>query len=149
MTTSTSILLHMFLTVGSSLMIGSKQVSIKCDIHIYIVTVNGVLPLSLVQSDPHLVLQPQLQHDALTLHDRPVTGLGVDDRLLTVIQHNVQVCLLEVPRVNVDIEEVDAWDDTHELSLKHVKMFIHVDEDSVKNQRLVCLEAVEGFAAAH
>lgn len=115
------------------------EVSTESDIDVYIIAVNCVLPLPLIQADPHFVAQRQLQHHALTLHDGAVAGLGVNDGLFFVALHDVQVRLLEVPRVNVDIEEVDPWDAAHEFPLEHVEVVVQVDEHRVKPQSLVRL----------
>lgn len=115
------------------------EVSTESDIDVYIIAVNCILPLPLIQADPHFVAQRQLQHHALTLHDGVVAGLGVNDGLLFVALHDVQVRLLEVPRVNVDIEEVDPWDAAHEFPLEHVEVVVQVDEHRVKPQSLVRL----------
>lgn len=72
-----------------SLYASFDEVSIESDVDIHIITVNCILPLPLVQADPHLVAQLQLQHHALTLHDGAVTGLGVHDGLLRVVLHDV------------------------------------------------------------
>lgn len=65
------------------------EVSVEGDVDVDIITVDGVLPLPLVQTDPHLVAQLQPQHQALTLHDGAVAGLGVHDGLLRVVVHDV------------------------------------------------------------
>lgn len=75
--------------------------------------------------------------------------MGVHYGLLCVVLHNVQVRLLEVPRVNVDIKVVDPWDVAEEFPVEHVKVAIKIDENCVKNQRLVGLQAVKGFATAN
>lgn len=144
--------LHIFLKAhfGSFLLHPSfDEVPIEGDVDVYVITVNRVLPLPLVQSDPHLVVQLQLQHQALALHDGAVAGLRVHDGLLRVVLHDVQVRLLEVPRVNVDVEEVDARDVAEEPPREHVEVGVQVDEDRVKHQPLVGLQAVEGLAAAN
>lgn len=124
------------------------EVSIESDVDIYIVTVNCVLPFPFVQADPHLVVQLQLQHQTLTLHDGAVAGLGIHYGLLCVVLHDMQVCLLKVPCVNVDIEEVDPRDVAEEFPIEHVEVAIKIDENCVKYQCLVGLQAVEGFATA-
>lgn len=124
------------------------EVSVKSDVDIHVVAVDGILPLPLVQADPHLVAQLQLQHHALALHDGAVSRLGVQDGLLRVVLHDVQVRLFEVPRVYVDVEEVDPWDATGELPLEHVEVLIQVAEHGVEHKGLVGLQAVEGFSAA-
>lgn len=96
-----------------------------------------------------MVVQLQLQQQALALHDGALTGLGVHDGLLAVVAHDVQVGLFEVPGVDVDVEEVDPGHVAEELPLEHVKVTFGVDEDRVKHQRLVRVQAVEGFATAH
>lgn len=131
-----------------SLCTSFDEVSIERNIDIYIVAVDCVLPLPLVQADPHLVAQLQLQHQALTLHDGAVAGLGVHDGPLRVVLHDVQIRLFEVPRVNVDIEEVDPRDVAEEFPREHVKVVVQVDEDCVKRKHLVGFQAVEGFATA-
>lgn len=137
------------LSYSVSLYATFDEVAVKSDIDIYIVAVDCVLPLPLVQADPHFVLQLQLQHHALTLHDGAVAGLGVHDGLLCVVVHDVQICLLEVPRVDVDVEEVDPRDVADEFPVEHVEVVVEVDEDCVKHKPLVGVQAVEGFAAAN
>jgi len=61
----------------------------------------------------------------------------------------VQVRLFEVPRVDVDVEEVDPRHPAHELPIEHVEVVVEVHEDGVEHERLVGLQAVEGLAAAH
>lgn len=60
----------------------------------------------------------------------------------------MQVRLLEVPRVNVDIEEVDPWDVAHEYPLEHVEVVVEVNEDCVEYKRLVGIQAVKGLSTA-
>lgn len=126
---------------------GPEEVSVKCDVDVHVVAVDGVFPLPLVQSNPHLVAKLQVEHHTLALHDGAVGRLGVQDGLLRVILHDVQIRLLKVPRVDVDVEEVDARDVAGKLSLKHVKVLIRVDEHRVEHEGLVGLQAVERFAA--
>lgn len=128
---------------------GFDEVPIESDVDIDIVAVDGVLPLPLVQSDPHLIGLLQLQHHALTLHDGAVAGLGVHDGLLFIVLHDVQISLFEVPRVDVDVEEVDPRDAAGELAPEHVEVVLQVDKHGVEHQRLVGLQAVEGLATAH
>ncbi len=61
----------------------------------------------------------------------------------------MQVRLLEVPRVDVHIEEVDSWDMAAVLPSKHVEMFGGVHEDGVEDQGLVVVNAVKGLPSAH
>ncbi len=131
-----------------SLYASFDEVSTESDIHVYIITVNCVLPLPLVQADPHLVAQLQVQHQALALHDGAVAGLGVHDGPLRVVLHDVKIRLFEVPRVNVDIEVVDPRDVAEEFPLEHVEVVVQVDEDRVEHKRLVGVQAVDGFATA-
>lgn len=130
------------------LLAGFDEVSVESYIDIYIVTVNSILSLPLVQADPHLIIQLQLQHQALALHDGAVAGLGIHNRPLCVILHYVEVCLLEVPRVNVDVEEVDPWDVADKYPLEHVEVAVEVHEDCVKYKRLIGIHAVKGFSTA-
>lgn len=132
-----------------SLCAGLNEVPIESDVDVHVVAVNGVLPVPLVQADPHFVAQLQLQHHALALHDGAVAGLGVHDGLLSLVLHDVQVRLLPVPRVDVDVEEVDARDAARELAPEHVELLVQVDEHRVEAEGLVGLHAVEGFPAAH
>ncbi|TNN47618.1 hypothetical protein EYF80_042179 [Liparis tanakae] len=125
------------------------EVSVEGDVEVHVVAVDGVLSQPLVQADPYLVLEPQLQHQALALHDGAVAGLRVHDGLLRVVEHDVQVRLFEVPRVDVDVEEVDPRHPAHKLPIEHVEVVVEVDEDGVEHERLVGLLAVEGLAAAH
>lgn len=125
------------------------EVSIESDVDVDIIAVNCVLPLPLVQADPHLIALLQLQHHALALHDGPVAGLSVHDGPLRVILHDVQIRLLEVPCVDVDIEEVDPRDVAEEFAVEHVEVAVQVDEHCVKQKCLVGLQAVEGFSAAN
>lgn len=135
----------LFLTLSARF----DEVSIESDVDVHIVAVDGILPLPLVQSDPHLIALLQLQHHALTLHDGAVAGLGVHDGLLFIVLHDVQVRLFEVPCVDVDVEEVDPRDVAGEFPLEHVELVVQVDEHRVEHQGLVGLQAVEGFATAH
>lgn len=125
------------------------EVSIKRDVNVHIVTVDGVLTLTFVETDPDFVALLQRQHDALALHDGAVAGLSVNDGLLAVIMHDVQVRLLEVPRVDVHIEEVDSWDLATVLPGKHVEVFGGVHKDGVKDQGLVVVNTVKGLPSAH
>lgn len=125
------------------------QVSVECDVNIHIIAVNGVLPLPLVEPDPDLVIQSQIQHDALTLHDRPLAGLSVKDNFLLIVVHKVQVGLLEVPSVDVDVKEVDPWHVAVELAFEHVEVFVEIDEHRVEDQRLVVFHTVQRLATPH
>ncbi|KAG9338881.1 hypothetical protein JZ751_025321 [Albula glossodonta] len=126
-----------------------RKVAIEGDVYIHVVAVDGVLPLALVEPHPHLVVLLQGQHDALALHDTALAGLRVHDHLLLVVLHYVQVGLLVVPGVDVDVEVVDPWRVAVELALEHVEVLVEVDEDSVKDQGLVVLHAVEGLPSPH
>lgn len=128
---------------------GFDEVSVEGDVDIEVVAVDGVLPLPLVEADPHLVVQLQLQHQALALHNGAVAGLGVHDGPLRVVLHDVEVRLLEVPRVDVEVEEVDPRNPAQELALEHVEVVVQVDEDGVEDERLVDVVAVEGLTASH
>lgn len=123
----------------------SDQVSVEGDVDIHVVAVNGVLPFPLIESNPHLVVQSQVQHHALALHDGALAGLRVQDDLLLVVVHQVEVGLLEVPGVDVDVEEVDPRHVAVELALEHVEVLVDVDEDRVENQRLIIVQAVQGL----
>ncbi len=123
--------------------------SVEGDVDVHVVAVYGVVSLPLVEPDPNLVVELQRQHDALALHDGAVTGLRVQDHLLLLIVHQVQVRLLEVPGVNVDVEEIDSWDEAVELALEHVEVFAQVNEDGVEDHGLVVIGAVKSFASAH
>lgn len=136
-------------TIVSVLSAGFDEVAIEGDVDVDVVAVDGVLPLPLVQPDPHLIALLQLQHDALTLHDGAVAGLGVHDGLLLIVLHDVHIRLFEVPRVDVEVEEVDPRHAAGELPLEHVELLLQVDKHRVEHQRLVGLQAVEGFATAH
>lgn len=125
------------------------QVSTEGDINIHVVTVNGVLPLPLVESNPYLIIQRQIQHDTLALHDGPLTGLSVQDHLLLVVVHQVEVGLLKVPGVDVNVEEVDPWHIAVELALEHVEVLMEVNKHRVEHQRLVVVHAVQGLATSH
>lgn len=115
-----------------SLYASFDEVSIESDVHIYIITVNCVLPLPLVQTHPRLISQLQVQHQALALHDGALAGLRVHDGPFRVVLHDVQIGLFEVPRVNVDVEVVNPWDAAEEFPFEHVKVAIQVDKDGVK-----------------
>lgn len=125
------------------------QVPVEGDVNVHVITVNGVLPLPFIQPDPHFIIQSQVQHDALTLHDGPLAGLRVQDHLLLVVVHQVEVGLLEVPGVDVDVEEVNPRNVAVELAFEHVEVLEQVDEHCVKNQRLVVVLAVQGLATPH
>lgn len=128
---------------------GFDEVSVERNVDVNVVAVDGVLPLPLVEADPHLVLQLQRQHQALALHDGAVAGLRVNDGPLRLVLHDVNVRLLEVPRVDVDVEEVDPRDPAEELAPEHVEVLVQVHEHRVEDQRLVGVAAVEGFTAGH
>lgn len=127
----------------------SYQVPVEGDVDVDVVAVNGILALALEQAHPDFVVKLKRKHDALALHDGAIAGLRIQDHLLTLVLHQVQVGLLEVPRVDVDVEEVNTRDIAVELAFKHVEVFVKVDEDGVKEQRLVIVVAVEGLPAAH
>lgn len=50
--------------------------------------------------------------------------------------------------MDVDVEQVDAWDVAGELALEHVEVLVRVDEHRVEHEGLVGLQAVEGLSAA-
>lgn len=133
----------------SSLDARSDQVPVEGDVNIHVVTVNGVLPLPFVEPDPDLIIQSQIQHHTLTLHDGPLARLSVQDHLLLVVVHQVEVCLLKVPGVDVDVEEVDPGHVAVELAFEHVEVLVEVDEHCVEHQRLVVVQAVQGLASSH
>lgn len=60
----------------------------------------------------------------------------------------MEVRLLEVPRVDVDVEVVDPWDVADERSLEHVEVVVEVNEDRVEHKRLIGVQAVKGFSTA-
>lgn len=124
---------------------GFDEVAVESHVNIHVVAVDGVLPVPLEQAYPHGVVALQLQHHALALHDGAVAGLGVDYGPLCLVLHDVQVRLLEVPRVDVDVEEVDPRDAAEELALEHVEAAFQVDEDRVEYHRLVGVVAVQGL----
>lgn len=126
-----------------------KEVPIERDVDVDVVAVDRILALAFVQTHPHLVVELEGQQDALALHDGVLSRLGVHQSALLLILHDVHVGLLEVPRVHVHIEDVDAWHAAPELAREHVEMSRHVDEDSVKQKHLIGVCAVEGFASTH
>lgn len=144
-------IIHLRDSLGGSSLLDARghQVPVEGDVNVHVVAVNGVLPLPLVKPDPDLIIQGQVQHDALALHDRPLAGLSVQDHLLFVIVHQVEVGLLEVPGVNVDVEEVDPRHVAVELALKHVEVLVEVDEHGVEHQSLVVVPTVERLATSH
>lgn len=125
------------------------EVSVKGDVNVHVVAVYGVLALPFVKAHPDLVALLQRQHHALTLHDGAVARLRVNDGLLALVLHDVQVRLLKVPRVDVHVEKVDARYVATVLAGEHVEVFGAVHEDGVENQSLVVVHAVEGLPAAH
>lgn len=134
---------HPFCSFQLSLHLWFDEVSIKCDVNIHIVTVDGIFPLMFEKPDPDLVTLLQRQHDTLALHNGAVTGLSVNDGLRVVILHDVQVRLLKVPRVDIHIEEVDSCYVATEFSGKHIKVFGSVHKDGIKDQGLVVVDAVK------
>lgn len=127
----------------------SYKVAIEGDVDVNVIAVNGVLPLPLEEAHPDFIVKLKGKHDALALHYGAVTGLRVQDHLLAFVLHQVQIGLLEVPCVDVDVEEVDTWHIAVELAFKHVEVFVNVDKDGVKEQRLVIVVTVESLPAAH
>lgn len=127
----------------------NHQVAIEGDVDVNVIAVNGILTLALEEAHPDFIVKLKRKHDTLALHDGAVTGLCIQDHLLLFILHQVQIGLLEVPRVDVDVEEVNTRYITVELAFKHVEVFVTVDEDGVKKQCLVIVVAVEGLPAAH
>lgn len=127
----------------------SHQVAIEGNIDVNIIAVNGILAFTLEEAHPDFIVKLKRKHDTLALHDRAVTGLCIQDHLLTFVLHQVQVGLLEVPCVDVNVEEVNTWHIAVELAFKHVEVFARVDENGVKEQRLIIIVAVEGLPAAH
>lgn len=125
------------------------QVSIEGDIDIYIITINGIFSLPLVESDPDLIIQSQIQHDTLALHDGPLAGLSIKNHLLFIVVHQVEVGLLKVPCMDVDVEEVDPGHIAVELAFEHVEVLMEINKDSVKHQRLVIVQAVQRFATPY
>lgn len=137
--------------MGKSLSLDARchQVTVEGDVNIHVIAVNGIFPLAFVKANPDLVVQSQVHHDALALHDGALAGLRVQDHLLFVVVHQVEVGLLEVPGVNVDVEEVDPRHVAVEFALEHVEVLVDVDEHRVEHQGLVVVHAVEGLAASH
>lgn len=129
--------------------LGFDEVAAERDVSVKVIAEDCVFPLALIEPHPHLIVSLQLQHQALALHDGAVTGLGVQDGHLLFVLHYVQVCLLLVPRVHVQAEEVNPWHVAEELSCEHVEVAVQVDQLSVEHQGLVVVVAVQGFFAAY
>lgn len=91
----------------------------------------------------------EVQQEALALHDGALSRLSVHQSALLLILHDVHEGLLEVPRMYIHIEEVDAGNAAVELAGEHVEMARRVDEDRVEQEHLVRVCAVEGFASTH
>lgn len=140
---------HLFHPLIFSLDTWCHQVSIKRDVNIHIVTINCIFSLPFVKPNPDLVVQSQIQHDTLALHDRPFTRLSVQDHLFLVIVHQMKIGLLKVPCVDVNVKEVDPWDITVEFSLEHVEVLVDIDKHSVEHQGLVVVHTVQGLATSH
>lgn len=128
---------------------GLDQVATEGDVGVKLIAEDGVLALALEEAHPHLVLVLKLQHQALALHDAAVAHLGVQDHHLLPVLHDVQVCLLLVPGVHIEAEEVDAGHIAVEFSREHVEVAIEVHELRVENHRLVVVVAVQGLLPAH
>lgn len=128
---------------------GLDQITTESDVDIHIITVDGIVTLSLIQTHPNLIILPQLQHQTLALHDATVTGLSIENDFLLVIPHDVHVGLLEIPGVDIETEKIQACHIAVELALKHVEVAIEVHKDSVKDQSLVAFITVESFLPAH
>lgn len=132
-----------------SVILGLDEVAAEGDVGVHIVTVHGILTLSLEEPHPDAVTGLQGQHHTLTLHDAAVAGLRVQDDGRRLIVYHVHVGLLEVPAVHVEAEEVEATQGRHEVAGGHVEVAIGVHEDRVEEQRLEALTAVQGGLAAH
>uniref|UniRef100_A0A480HII2 Complement C1q tumor necrosis factor-related protein 1 n=1 Tax=Sus scrofa TaxID=9823 RepID=A0A480HII2_PIG len=128
---------------------GLDQVAAEGDVGVELVAEDGVLALALEEAHPHLVLVPQLQHQALALHDAAVAHLRVQDHHLLRVLHDVQVRLLLVPGVHVEAEEVDAGHVAVELPGEHVEVAVEVHELRVEDHRLVVVVAVQRLLPAH
>lgn len=61
--------------------------------------------------------------------------------------HDVHVGLLEVPGVDVEAEIVKSTYIAVEFAIEHVEVAVEVDKDSVEDQDLVALAAVQCFLA--
>lgn len=85
----------------------------------------------------------------MTLHDGSIAGLRIQNHLLALIVHQMKVRLFKVPRVNVDVKEINSRHETIKLSFKHVEVLLKVHEDGVKDKGLVIIGAVQSFASAH
>lgn len=123
--------------------------AIEGDIDVGLLRVDGILPLPLEHPDPDLIPFQEIKHKTLTLHDAPLTGLGIEDGHFLVVLHDVEVGLLVVPGVDIEVEEVDSRHVTEELPGEHVEVLVEVDKLRVKGDMLVIVRAVEGFAPAH
>lgn len=122
--------------------------AIEDNIDVRLLAVDCVLPLPLEHSYPDLISFQEVQHEALALHDAPLTGLTVEDRHFVFILHDVQVGLLVVPGVDIQVEEVDPGNVAEEAASKHVEMLVEVDELRVESDPLIVIQTVEGFAAS-
>lgn len=127
----------------------SYQVAVEGNVDVNVVAVNGILAFTLEQTHPDFIIKLKRKHDALALHDGAVTRLRIQDHLLALVLHQVQVGLLEIPSVDVDVEEVNTRHIAVEFAFKHVEVFVWVDEDGVKEQSLVIVVTVKGLPAAH
>lgn len=123
--------------------------AVEGDVDVELLGVNGVLSLPLEHPYPDLVPFLEIKHDALTLHDAPLAGLGIEDDHFVVVLHDVEVGLLVVPGVDVEVEEVDARNVAEELPGEHVEVLVEVDKLRVEGDVLVIVGAVEGFAPTH
>lgn len=83
------------------------------------------------------------------MHDAAVTGLGIQDDCLFFVVHDMHVGLLEVPGVDIEAEIVQSTYIAVEFAIEHVKVAVEVDEDSVEDQDLEALAAVQRFLATN
>lgn len=138
-----------YLLLGSAFRLGFDKVTIKRHVGVKIIAEHCVFSLALKESNPHLVVSLQLQHEALALHDGSIAGLSVQDGHLLLVLHHVQVRLFLVPGVSVQTKEIDAWNVAEEFACEHVEMAVQVDDFCVEDQGLIVIVAVQGFLTAH
>lgn len=125
------------------------QVTAEGDVGVHIITVDGVLPLTLEEPHPHVVAGLQWQHDTLALHDAALTGLCVQDHSRLLIVDDMHIGLLVIPAVHVEAEEVEATQGGHEAASGHVKVAVGVHEDPVEQQWEEVFTAVQACLATH
>ena len=126
-----------------------NQVAAEGDVEVTTLTVDGVVAVPLEHAHPDSVTRGQRQQQALCLHHAALAGLRIQHGCSPPVAHDVQVCLLVIPGVHVEAQEVDAGHGTEEAAGGQVEGTIQVHQLRVEGHSLEDIGAVQPLSPAH